>query len=122
VPACPRRTPTTGQTGDDGTKPRARHSHYQPQRLKHHSLRLPYQDHRDHLVKPAADTNRVVTRHKTYGDTQQPQNRLGTVTHHLKPERHPSSEPRHVTAALHVLTATSHRNPPVNAVRAHDLA
>ncbi|MCU1610321.1 MAG: hypothetical protein JWM45_2237 [Pseudonocardiales bacterium] len=85
MPARPRRTPTTGQTGDDGTKPRARHSHYQPQRLKHHSLRLPYQDHRDHLIKPAADTNRVVTRHKTYGDTQQPQNRLGTVTHHLKP-------------------------------------
>jgi hypothetical protein len=68
VPARPRWTPTTGQTGD-GTKPRARHSHYQPQRLKHHSLRLPYQDHREHLIKPAADTNRVVTRHKTYGDT-----------------------------------------------------
>jgi hypothetical protein len=60
VPAHPRRTPTTGQTGDDGTKPRA---------FKHHSLRLPYQDHRDHLIKPAADTNRVVTRHNTYGDT-----------------------------------------------------
>jgi hypothetical protein len=79
VPARPRRTPTTGQTGD-GTKPRARHSQYQPQRLKHHSLRLPYQDHRDHLIKPAADTNRVVTRHKTYGDTS---NRNAVRAHDL---------------------------------------
>jgi hypothetical protein len=52
-------------------------------------------DHRDHLIKTVPRTSRKEVRRHRPTVTPPTTNRLGTVTHHLKPKRHLSSGTRH---------------------------
>jgi hypothetical protein len=85
-----------------------RHPDHRPTRPSRAALRRPDRHHqrrRHHpaRLQPARPPDQDRSPHQPQGDhpTQglrshhQPQNQLGTVTHHLKPIRHPSSETRH---------------------------